>query len=85
MYTIEITRKAQKALAKIEKKQRDEIAQAIYDLKNDPYKKAKKLKNRDGYRIRIGNYRVIYTIENDKVVIIVLDIGHRREIYAKTN
>ena len=85
MYKIEITRKAQKSLAKLKKKQRDKIVQSIFDLANDPCSKAKKLKGREGYRIRVGDYRVIYEIENDKIVVIVLHIGHRREIYEKTH
>ena len=46
MFTLEITRKAQKSLAKIESKQRDKIIKAIYALREYPYKKAKKLQGR---------------------------------------
>jgi mRNA interferase RelE/StbE len=41
----------------------------------------KKLKGRDGFRVRVGNYRIIYDV-NDKILIVdVMDIGHRKDIY----
>jgi len=39
------------------------------------------LTGRDGYRIRVGDYRVIYNIEDKILRVLVIDIGHRREIY----
>jgi mRNA interferase RelE/StbE len=43
--------------------------------------KSKKLTARDSWRIRIGNYRVIYLIEDDNLIVIVIEIGHRKEVY----
>jgi mRNA interferase RelE/StbE len=43
--------------------------------------KAKKLSGRDGYRIRVGDYRIIYEIQKNILVVLIIDIGHRREIY----
>ena len=43
--------------------------------------KAKKLSGRDGYRIRVGDYRIIYEIQKSVLVVLIIDIGHRREIY----
>jgi mRNA interferase RelE/StbE len=43
--------------------------------------KAKKLSAREGYRIRIGDFRIIYEIQKTFLVVLVIDIGHRREIY----
>ena len=37
--------------------------------------------NKDQYRIRQGNYRIIYSIEDDRLIIVVVKVGHRREIY----
>jgi mRNA interferase RelE/StbE len=42
--------------------------------------KAKKLTGRDGYRIRVGDYRIIYEIQKNVLVVLIIDIGHRREI-----
>jgi mRNA interferase RelE/StbE len=41
----------------------------------------KKLKGRDAWRIRVGDYRVIYAIRDEQVQVIVIEVGHRREIY----
>jgi len=41
----------------------------------------KKLSGREGWRIRIGDYRVLYEIREEVLVILVVDVGHRREIY----
>ncbi len=41
----------------------------------------KKLKNREGYRIRLGDYRAIYTIKENALIILVLTIGHRKDVY----
>jgi mRNA interferase RelE/StbE len=45
--------------------------------------KAKKLSGRNGYRIRVGDFRIIYEIQKSILVVLVIDIGHRREIYRK--
>ena len=42
----------------------------------------KKLKGRQGYRIRIGDYWVLYEVEDDKLLVLVFAIGHRRDIYG---
>jgi len=60
------------------------IRQKLEIIANDPYAhriKIKKLQNRPGYRLRVGDWRVIYTIDNDKLVILVLKIALRGEIY----
>lgn len=41
----------------------------------------KKLKGRDGYRIRVANYRIIYEILDDVLLVDVIEIGHRKDIY----
>jgi mRNA interferase RelE/StbE len=58
------------------------IEAAISLLATNPIPpKALKLSGRDGYRLRIGNFRVIYTIKREILTIRVIGIGHRREIY----
>jgi mRNA interferase RelE/StbE len=64
----------------------DEIARRILirlaGLENDPRPAdVKKLKGRDAWRIRVGDYRVIYEIHDRILQIIVITVGHRREIY----
>jgi len=82
-YEIEIERSALRALQKIPAADRNKIINAIERLAFNPRPVgAKKLIGRDGWRIRIGNYRVIYEIKNHICYVFVLDIGHRRDIYV---
>jgi mRNA interferase RelE/StbE len=81
-YKISILRKAQKQLAKIPASDFKKIKQAILDLGQDPRPPGSlKLKGRPGWRIRQGDYRVIYEIQDDQLIVIVLDIGNRKDIY----
>jgi mRNA interferase RelE/StbE len=83
-YKIFIEKSAQKALAKITEKEQDRIIEAIRNLSENPRPiRVKKLSGREAWRIRVGNYRIIYEIQDDKLVIIVISIGHRREIYRQ--
>ena len=60
-----------------------ELKKKIDTLASNPIPEdSKKLKGkRDLYRIRVGDYRIVYTIENRKLVVLIIKIGHRREIY----
>lgn len=81
-YKISILRRAQKQLAKIPANDYKKVKQTILDLANDPRPPvSKKLKGRDGWRIRQGDYRVFYEIQDDQLVVIILDIGNRKDIY----
>lgn len=82
LYSISISKDAQKALAKIPNPDYNKIVKDIQSLAVNPRPAGvKKLKGRIGYRIRHGNYRVIYTIDDDKIVVMIIDIGHRKDIY----
>jgi mRNA interferase RelE/StbE len=81
-YDIEIERSALKALQKIPVRNQDKVIEKIEQLAYNPRPSgAKKLTGRDGWRLRIGNYRIIYEIRDQTCYILVLDIGHRKEIY----
>lgn len=70
-----------KALEKINEPYYSNIKTAIYSLANNPRPSGcKKLKGRDGYRIRVADYRVIYDIFDD-LLLIDIDLGHRKSIY----
>lgn len=83
IFTVEITKPALKELAKINRGDQKALKKAIERLGDDPYPPGnKKLQDSGGERrIRVGNYRVIYVVEHDVVRVLVLAIGHRREIY----
>jgi mRNA interferase RelE/StbE len=81
-YTIVIAPKAQKQLDKFSDHIAAPILEAIADLADDPRPNGcKKLKGRDGYRIRTGQYRIIYEIFDTELVIDVVAVGHRKDIY----
>ena len=74
--------KAKKSLLKIPVDIQVKITDKIDALSKDPYpKSAKKLTNQPGYRIRIGDWRVLYLVDNRKQTIFIARIAHRREAY----
>jgi mRNA interferase RelE/StbE len=82
-YEIVLTKSAQKKLAKLSKELQILIGNAINNLATNPRPSGcKKLKgNQTDYRIRIGDYRVVYEIHDNKLVVLVLNLGHRKDIY----
>jgi len=84
-YEIEITRAAKKSLKRLaqgDATQANRIRVAISDLASDPRPHGyKKLSVGDGYRIRVGSWRVIYTIDDDGRIVIVNTIADRSEVY----
>ena len=82
VYKIDISRPAQKQLDKLPDDIAERLIEAIYDLADNPRPTGcKKLKGRNGYRIREGNYRIIYDIVDDILLINIIAVGHRRDIY----
>lgn len=82
-YSVELTRTAEKQLRRIAKRDRNRLVEAIRGLADAPRPNgARKLQGYDEvYRIRVGRYRVIYEVFDDRVVVIVLKVGHRKDIY----
>ena len=83
-YNIELSRSSHKALKDIPLADVKKIRDKIEKLKKEPKPNGcEKLEGSDDlYRIRSGDYRVIYQIFNKKLIILVVKIGHRREIYC---
>ena len=82
LFTIELTSTARKSLKKLSQKDQVLIYTVIETLKTNPTPpKSLKLHGRDGYRIRIGDLRLLYTIQRGKLLILIIDVGHRREVY----
>jgi mRNA interferase RelE/StbE len=83
-YRIELRPAALRTLRKLDPQIRRRIHGAIALLAENPRPpNAKKLKGRDAFRVRTGNYRVIYTIEDDILLIVVVTLGHRRDVYER--
>jgi mRNA interferase RelE/StbE len=81
-YSIFILRSAQRELGGLSRDAYERVRDAIRALAQDPRPSGYlKLAARRGYRIRIGDYRVIYEIDEEKKIITVLHIGHWRDIY----
>ena len=81
-YTILLSKKAQKALDKFSDQIAEPILSDITNLQENPKPNGyKKLKGRDGYRIRMGDYRVIYDIFETELIVDVVTLEHRKDIY----
>jgi len=82
MYSIIWDPKALDALNKIEQHISKRILKKIDELQEDPLSKGvKHLKGRHGFRLRVGDYRIIFHIEGDEIHI--LKVGHRKHVYDK--
>ena len=81
-YSLEIKRSAAKELAQVPPKDRGRIVARIQALAEDPRPVgAEKLSGQERYRIRQGDYRILYEIEDQVLRIMVVKIGHRRDVY----
>jgi mRNA interferase RelE/StbE len=81
-YRIVIKKSAAKEIEKIQKTDRIRIVEKIRSLSSDPHPtESKKLSGQEKYRIRQGNYRILYQVIDDELVINVVKVGHRRDIY----
>lgn len=83
-YKVQFNKHYLKDLEKIPKKDRALICESVLALADDPRPDGcKKLKGTKEtlYRIRCGDYRVVYTIRDDILLVLVIEIGHRRDIY----
>ncbi|WP_111629137.1 type II toxin-antitoxin system RelE family toxin [Larkinella arboricola] len=82
MYQLQISNRVTKALEKLPDEVYIRLREAIKALADNPRPSGcKKLKGRKGYRIRVGDYRVVYEINDGILVVLIIDVGHRREIY----
>ncbi|MFO7899613.1 MAG: type II toxin-antitoxin system RelE/ParE family toxin [Planctomycetota bacterium] len=83
-YAVRILRSAQRQLAKIERQGRERIVAAVRALADNPRPPgSKKLSGRPAWRIRVGSYRVIYEIHDNQLVVLVITLGHRRDVYRR--
>ena len=81
-YEIRILRSAEKETDKLPQAIRSRISNRILSLENNPRPKGtKKLSDRDEYRLRVGDYRILYTISDSDSTVTIIAVGHRREAY----
>ena len=82
-YQIFFTDKAKKQLEKLEKVDQERIIKSLQRIRIRPEAHITKLVGDPEYKLRVGDYRVILDIEKEKLVVLVLTIGHRKNIYGK--
>jgi mRNA interferase RelE/StbE len=81
-YTVVLSKKAQKQLDKLSDTIAQPLLKAIGKLQENPRPVGhKKLKGRDGYRIRSGDYRIIYDIIDQQLIVNIITLGNRKDIY----
>jgi mRNA interferase RelE/StbE len=80
-YNIYITDTAKKQLAKINKQTARRIDNKLREISHDPFLYVSKLVGLNFYKLRVGDYRVLMTIQKDKLIIMVVEISHRRNAY----
>lgn len=83
-YAVEWSRRAEKQLARLDRS----VATALVRFMNervhqapDPRRIGKQLKASDFWRYRVGDYRILCHIEDERLVVLVVELGHRREVY----
>jgi mRNA interferase RelE/StbE len=82
MYNIEFDKKAADLFRKLDKPLQERIGKKIELLKNNPHLGIPLVGNFSGmWKLRIGDYRIIYQIKNEQLILLILDIGHRKNIY----
>lgn len=84
MFKVVFTKQAAKTLRRLPQNQAQLIRNKVEELAKDPYQPRNtvtKLQNRDGFRLRIEDWRVIYEVQDRQLVIIVLKIGARGGVY----
>ena len=82
-YKVSIKRSAVKEIEAIpQKKKRQRIIRRIGQLANDPRPPgSKKLSGHDKYRLRQGSYRIVYSIVDSELIVVVVKVGHRKDVY----
>jgi mRNA interferase RelE/StbE len=81
-YAVEILRSAQRQLAKVDRQDRLRIISDVRALADNPRPHgSKKLSGRPAWRICVGAYRIVYEIRDDRLLVLVVAIGHRKDVY----
>jgi len=81
-YTLRIEKQAKKTLLSLEARDRRRIVAALELLRRTPIPPAAtKLTNRPGYRIRVGEFRILYTVTHTTLTVVVIALGHRKDVY----
>lgn len=82
-YRLDVSATAERQIRKLERSDQIRVLRAMKQLADDPRPRGcRKLQGyEDIFRIRVGTFRVIYSVETDRLVVIILKVGNRRDIY----
>lgn len=83
MYEIVFSKEADALFGKLEKQVQARVVSALERIRVSPEKYVKKLVGNPFYRLRVGDYRVILGIQRNKLIILVITLGHRKNIYKR--
>ena len=81
-YIVALKRSAEKELERLPVKIHDRIIEVLVSLKENPFPRGiKKLHGSFGYRIRVGDYRILYAVDENEKKVEVFSIAHRKDVY----
>lgn len=81
-YTVTIKRSAEREMAALPDNVFERVTISIIDLESNPRKPGcKKLRGSHHYRVRSGDYRILYTIDDENLVVEIVAVGHRKDVY----
>lgn len=82
MYEVILSNRAEKRLSRLPVGEYERVLQAVMNLAEDQRpRNCRKLQGREGWRIRVGDYRVVYEIDDTRREVLVVALGHRKDIY----
>lgn len=81
VFAVRWSEHAVRQLERLNKKDAKRIFESAEGIKEDPYRHVRRLAGRPLYRLRVGSYRILVSIEGNKMLVFVVEIGHRRNIY----
>ncbi|MYB05547.1 MAG: type II toxin-antitoxin system RelE/ParE family toxin [Gemmatimonadetes bacterium] len=84
-YEVEVSRTAEKQLRKLPRDDQERVVHRMLLLTEDPFPQgARKLTGYDDvYRVRVGRYRILYSVSQGRLVIVILKVGHRKDAYRR--
>lgn len=84
IYSVILSDNAFRQFNKLERKVQERITTVLDRIRIRPFSYVNKLVGKPGYKIRVGDYRIVMDIEQQKLLILVIQIGHRRNIYDRS-
>lgn len=87
-HNIEFTKSAKKEFDRLSKPVQKKVVRSLQLLQSDPYSDLLPIKRLQGiqeklYRLRIGDYRIVYEVQDAKLLVVIIKIGHRRDVYRR--